>query len=76
MKSKIVFVFACVLILLSMASLQIGSSLDYLRQWQLISAPGLAQDFADIHFLYAQLPRYVVTLLVGGCLGVGVGVGG
>jgi ferric hydroxamate transport system permease protein len=57
-------------ILLCWLSMQFGQSLTVGQQWSLLVSPGAAQSFAEFQFVYATLPRLVVTLLVGGCFGV------
>lgn len=58
------------LVLAALASLQFNQTLDLGTQWRLIGDPQLAQSFDDFNFAYAQLPRLVITLLVGAVLGL------
>lgn len=51
-------------------SLQMGNELSLSMQWQLASLRWEAEEFAEINFLYAQLPRAMITLLVGAILGL------
>lgn len=61
----------CFLLLLSaLMSVQIDTSLSLSSQWQLLWQPQKAHAFADVFFVYAQLPRLVMTLLVGATLGL------
>lgn len=46
------------------------ASLTLLQQWQLLLAPQQAQSLDDILWLYSQLPRLAITLLVGATLGL------
>lgn len=51
------------------ASLQIGSDLSLSRQLAIVTGTQ-AEEFADIMFSYAQLPRLVMALMVGAMLGL------
>lgn len=63
--------FPILLLLLSavFASLQIGSDLSLSRQLAIVTGTQ-AEEFADIMFSYAQLPRLVMALMVGAMLGL------
>ncbi|WP_120512461.1 Fe(3+)-hydroxamate ABC transporter permease FhuB [Photobacterium salinisoli] len=63
--------FPILLLLLSavVASLQIGSDLSLSRQLAIVTGTQ-AEEFADIMFSYAQLPRLVMALMVGAMLGL------
>ncbi|MFA0085760.1 Fe(3+)-hydroxamate ABC transporter permease FhuB [Vibrio sp. 10N.261.51.F12] len=63
-------VYLCVLLCLCIMSLQIDSSLSFSQQWQLSFNIDSAESFADFNYAYAQLPRMLLTLLVGGMLGL------
>ncbi len=54
---------------ISIISLQIDNNLSFLGQLQLLFSLK-AVDFADFNFLYSQLPRLVMALLVGATLGL------
>ncbi len=54
----------------ALASLQLGQTLSLSHQWHLTWSPLTAEDFADFNFVYAQLPRLVMTLMVGAILGL------
>ncbi|BET79827.1 Fe(3+)-hydroxamate ABC transporter permease FhuB [Edwardsiella anguillarum] len=58
------------LLTLAVASLQWAQPLTLLQQWQLLLAPQQAQSLDDILWLYSQLPRLAITLLVGATLGL------
>ncbi|WP_373445837.1 iron chelate uptake ABC transporter family permease subunit [Edwardsiella ictaluri] len=58
------------LLTLAVASLQWAQPLTLLQQWQLLLAPQQAQSLDDILWLYSQLPRLAITLLVGAMLGL------
>ncbi|WAM45300.1 Fe(3+)-hydroxamate ABC transporter permease FhuB [Edwardsiella piscicida] len=58
------------LLALAVASLQWAQPLTLLQQWQLLLAPQQAQSLDDILWLYSQLPRLAITLLVGATLGL------
>ncbi|MBD1574978.1 Fe(3+)-hydroxamate ABC transporter permease FhuB [Vibrio sp. S11_S32] len=61
-------------IAIAFTNLQIGHSLPLSQQWQLIigsKASELADfDFAHMQFVYAQLPRLVMAIIVGAMLGL------
>lgn len=58
------------LITVTAISLQINQSLSWQHQLALAVTPFQAESFADFNFVYAQLPRVVITLLVGSTLGL------
>ncbi len=62
--------YLIIVLLLGVMSIQIDTSLLLSDQWQLLRQPDMANDFEEIFFLQAQLPRLVMTLLVGGVLGL------
>ncbi len=51
-------------------SLQIGNELSLSAQWSLATLKTEAEEFADFNFFYAQLPRALITILVGSMLGL------
>lgn len=51
------------------ADIQIGTSLPLLEQWSLIYAIE-PQVFAEFNFVYAQLPRVTMAVIVGAMLGL------
>lgn len=57
-------------LLLSLVSLQLNQELPLTQQWFLVGDISLAESFADFQFAYAQLPRVVVTILVGATFGL------
>lgn len=59
-----------VLILCALINLQLEPGLTFLQQWQLINHPTSADTFADFFFLYGQLPRLTMALLVGVTFGL------
>lgn len=59
-----------VLVLVSIASLQIDTSLSFSSQWQLLHSPSFASSFIDVFFIHSQLPRLCIAILVGGLLGL------
>lgn len=61
---------AVLLVVAAFASLQFQQPLAVSHQWSLIAAPQLAESFDDFNFAYAQLPRLVMTLIVGAMLGL------
>ncbi|WP_342607862.1 Fe(3+)-hydroxamate ABC transporter permease FhuB [Vibrio tritonius] len=54
----------------TLASVQIQQALPWLTQWHLLINPQRAESFNDFNFVYAQLPRAVMTLMVGAMLGL------
>ncbi|PWI32481.1 Fe(3+)-hydroxamate ABC transporter permease FhuB [Vibrio albus] len=65
------FLFPAMLLLsAAFISLQINQSLSWQHQLTLAFTPFQAESFADFNFVYAQLPRVVITLLVGATLGL------
>ncbi|GLT16191.1 Fe(3+)-hydroxamate ABC transporter permease FhuB [Vibrio algivorus] len=57
------------LLLILFASLQIANPLSISQQWHLLMGAE-AQEFADFNFVYAQLPRAVMAIIVGAMLGL------
>ncbi|KJY84377.1 Fe3+-siderophore ABC transporter permease [Vibrio galatheae] len=64
------FAYLTLMILLGVVSLQIDTRLSLSSQWQLVVQPEAANDFRDVFFVQAQLPRLCITLLVGAMLGL------
>lgn len=54
----------------TLASVQIQQALPWFTQWHLLMNPQDAESFNDFNFVYAQLPRAVMTLMVGAMLGL------
>lgn len=65
--TTIVLTFAFTLVVIF--SLQIDNPLSFSQQWDLLSGAE-AQEFADFNFVYAQLPRAVMAIVVGAMLGL------
>lgn len=57
-------------LLLALVSLQWGHNLTLNEQWQLVLGHQAAQSFAQVNFIYAQLPRAVMAIVVGAVLGL------
>ncbi|EGZ6884034.1 Fe(3+)-hydroxamate ABC transporter permease FhuB [Vibrio cholerae] len=57
-------------LLLALVSLQWGHNLTLNEQWQLALGHQAAQSFAQVNFIYAQLPRAVMAIVVGAVLGL------
>ncbi|EEW11779.1 iron(III) ABC transporter, permease protein [Vibrio mimicus VM573] len=57
-------------LLLALVSLQWGHNLTLNEQWQLVLGNQAAQSFAQVNFIYAQLPRAVMAIVVGAVLGL------
>ncbi|PAR27155.1 Fe(3+)-hydroxamate ABC transporter permease FhuB [Vibrio metoecus] len=57
-------------LLLALVSVQWGHSLTLNEQWQLVLGNQAAQSFAQVNFIYAQLPRAVMAIVVGAVLGL------
>lgn len=57
-------------LLLTLVSLQWGHNLTLNEQWQLVLGHQAAQSFAQVNFIYAQLPRAVMAIVVGAVLGL------
>ncbi|CDQ51497.1 Iron(III) ABC transporter, permease protein [Vibrio anguillarum] len=70
MNGKVFLALSSALLLAAMLSVQIGNGVDLVTQWQLVWAQREASSFAEFNFLYGQLPRLVMTLLVGAMLGL------
>ncbi len=60
---------ALLLVSVAVLSLQIDQALSWQHQFALAFTPVKAESFADFNFVYAQLPRIIMTLLVGATLG-------
>lgn len=70
MNGKVFLALSSALLLAAILSVQIGNGVDLVTQWQLLWAQREASSFAEFNFLYGQLPRLVMTLLVGAMLGL------
>ncbi|EKO3470036.1 Fe(3+)-hydroxamate ABC transporter permease FhuB [Vibrio fluvialis] len=70
MSAKHLLAVVMLLAAAALASLQFNQSLALSHQWSLIGSPQLAESFDDFNFAYAQLPRLVMTLIVGAMLGL------
>lgn len=70
MKSRHLAGLCMVVVTLAITSLQIDNELHISGQLRLILTPGNADDFDRLHFVYAQLPRMCMTVLVGAMLGL------
>ncbi|MGO2305164.1 MAG: Fe(3+)-hydroxamate ABC transporter permease FhuB [Providencia sp.] len=70
MKITSLFGFILLLLVLAIGNLQLEPGLSISQQISLIFAPQLAQNFSEIFYLYGQLPRLVMALLVGATLGL------
>lgn len=62
--------FGALTLLLALVSLQWGHNLTLNEQWQLVLGHQAAQSFAQVNFIYAQLPRAVMAIVVGAVLGL------
>lgn len=51
-------------------SLQIDSDLSLSLQWQILLTQNVAQSYEQIDWAYSRLPRLVMALLVGACMGL------
>ncbi|SJL83575.1 Fe(3+)-hydroxamate ABC transporter permease FhuB [Vibrio palustris] len=70
MSYKHLLVASNFLIVIILASLQINQPIGIAQQWHLLFSPDAASAFNDFKFLYAQLPRAVIAVLVGAMLGL------
>ncbi|MCG6369487.1 Fe(3+)-hydroxamate ABC transporter permease FhuB [Vibrio fluvialis] len=70
MSAKHLLAVVMLLAAAALASLQFNQPLALSQQWSLIGSPQLAESFDDFNFAYAQLPRLVMTLIVGAMLGL------
>lgn len=70
MSAKHLLAVVMLLAAAALASLQFNQPLVLSHQWSLIGSPQLAESFDDFNFTYAQLPRLVMTLIVGAMLGL------
>ncbi|MFV0574004.1 MAG: Fe(3+)-hydroxamate ABC transporter permease FhuB [Vibrio sp.] len=66
--STVIAVFFTLLVI-AVASLQIANPLTFSQQWHLILGAE-AQEFADFNFVYGQLPRALMAIVVGAMLGL------
>ncbi|MGL4381209.1 MAG: Fe(3+)-hydroxamate ABC transporter permease FhuB [Vibrio sp.] len=64
------FGLAAVTLLVAILSVQVGHHLTLLEQWQLVLGKQAAHNFAQVNFVYGQLPRAVMALVVGAVLGL------
>ncbi len=62
-------IITSIFVLLAIITLQLDNSLSFHQQWQLLLGQE-AQEFAEFNFVYAQLPRLVMAILVGAMLGL------
>lgn len=70
MTTKHYFVLCIILVVFIAINLQLEPGLSFSQQWQLIVSPSSANKFADFFFLYGQLPRLAMTLMVGATFGL------
>ncbi|HBO23818.1 MAG TPA: Fe(3+)-hydroxamate ABC transporter permease FhuB [Providencia sp.] len=70
MKITSLFGFILLLLVLTIGNLQLEPGLSISQQISLIFSPQSAQNFSEIFYLYGQLPRLVMALLVGATLGL------
>ncbi|MGJ3352133.1 Fe(3+)-hydroxamate ABC transporter permease FhuB [Providencia sp. Je.9.19] len=70
MKITSLFGFILLLLVLAIGNLQLEPGLSISQQISLIFSPQSAQNFSEIFYLYGQLPRLVMALLVGATLGL------
>ncbi|WPK52570.1 Fe(3+)-hydroxamate ABC transporter permease FhuB [Vibrio fluvialis] len=70
MSAKHLLAVVMLLAAAALASLQFNQPLALSHQWSLIGSPQLSESFDDFNFAYAQLPRLVMTLIVGAMLGL------
>ncbi|MGL4191256.1 MAG: Fe(3+)-hydroxamate ABC transporter permease FhuB [Vibrio sp.] len=64
------FGLAAVTLLVAILSVQVGHHLNLHEQWQLVLGKQAAHNFAQVNFVYGQLPRAVMALVVGAVLGL------
>ncbi|EKT56259.1 Fe(3+)-hydroxamate ABC transporter permease FhuB [Providencia sneebia] len=62
--------FFMLLLLFVVINLQLEPGLSLFQQYQLIIRPNSVHNFADFFFLYGQLPRLVMALVVGATFGL------
>ncbi len=70
MNCKYLSMMTVLLVIMALVSLQFNQPLSLLSQWTLMKSPQLAESFDDFNFAYAQLPRVIMTLIVGSMLGL------
>lgn len=70
MTSKHFIFLSFALVLIAAISLQFGNALTFPVQWSLATMSRDADSFADVHFVYAQLPRAIMAIVVGAVLGL------
>ncbi|OEF23662.1 Fe(3+)-hydroxamate ABC transporter permease FhuB [Vibrio rumoiensis] len=63
------FTIAISFLLIAFTTLQLGDGLPLSQQWHLLQGVQ-PQEFADFNFVYAQLPRLVMAIMVGAMLGL------
>ncbi|MFT6985712.1 MAG: ABC-type Fe3+-siderophore transport system permease subunit, partial [Psychromonas sp.] len=65
---KLALLFSA-LIITALADIQIGTPLTLLQQWSLVYAIE-PQAFVEFNFVYAQLPRLIMAVIIGAMLGL------
>lgn len=70
MNVKHLSMMVALLAITAFVGLQFHQSLPLTTQWTLIGSPHLAESFDEFNFAYAQLPRLIMTLIVGSMLGL------
>lgn len=70
MKNSSLVFYLLAIVLLSFINLQIDNALSLSQQLYLLVTPSVDYAFSDVFFLYAQLPRLVMTLIIGGLFGI------
>lgn len=70
MTAKHYLILLITLALLALFNLQLEPGLTMIQQFQLVRTPSSADKFADFFFLFGQLPRLTMALLVGATFGL------
>ncbi len=70
MSSRHLTIMALALLAAGFLSLQLYQPLAVTTQWHLLWSPARAESFNDFNFAYAQLPRALMSIIVGATLGL------
>ncbi|NQZ30782.1 MAG: Fe(3+)-hydroxamate ABC transporter permease FhuB [Oceanospirillaceae bacterium] len=70
MKIQSLLIIVIALLIGIFGALQLDQALSFVEQWRLLLDPAKASSFAEFNFVYAQLPRVVIAIMVGACLGL------
>lgn len=69
LRPTLFFTIVISFMLIAFITLQLGDELSVVQQWHLLKGAE-PQEFADFNFMYAQLPRLLMAIIVGAMLGL------